>query len=227
MKKIINIIVITIISLMLCMCNVNAANDTLTAVVTADKTQVKQGDTVTVTFSLKDFVTGETGISAIVAKLNYDTTIFEKVTMADISGQNSWVMGAYNENEGSFTATNSMFPNTEHALLTVKLKAKENAKLGSTTVSFTEINPANTDIDFTAADKSISLTITEKSVEPTPTPTPTPTATSTPTPTPTATPTVTSKTLPTTGVETFIIPAIAIIAILGTVAYIRYNKIEK
>ena len=228
MKKTLSILIIALLTIVLCMGAVNAAQ-TFSVALSADKTSVEQGSTVVVTVTLKDFVATETGISALIGTFNYDRQVFETVKKTDWTFLNGWTMGNYNENGGEFTSINGGFMNETHEAIKVTLKVKENATTGSTTITFKELNGSDGNIDIYPTDQNLSLTITGKSVTPDPDPTPTPDPDPTPTPDPKPTPTPDTKpdTMPTTGVEDYILPSIAVIGVIAVVAFVRYNKMTK
>ena len=55
-----------------------------------DKSNINIGDTLTITLSVNDINTGEKGINAIEAILEYDDTVFERITEEDIENLNNW-----------------------------------------------------------------------------------------------------------------------------------------
>lgn len=220
MKKTLSIMAIAILMLTLSMGAVNAVTDFKVAL-TADSTRVEQGGTVVITVSLKDFTANETGINSFIATLDYDKTVFETVKQADFAAQNGWSAIVYNENEGKLTTENSSFMTENHEAFKVTLKVKANATIGNTTVTLKEINGADTDTDVYPADQKITLTVRAASGN-----TPAP-SNNTPTNNTTPTKPANNTTMPSTGVVDYILPTIAVVAVIGIFAYVRYNRIDK
>lgn len=220
MKKTLSIMAIAILMLTLGMGAVNATTDFKVAL-TADSTRVEQGGTVVITVSLKDFTANETGINSLIATLDYDKTVFETVKQADFAAQNGWSAIVYNENEGKLTTDNASFMTENHEAFKVTLKVKANATIGNTTVTLKEINGSDADTDVYPAEQKITLTVRAASGN-----TPAP---SNNTPTNNATPTKPNNnaTMPSTGVVDYILPTIAVVAVIGIFAYVRYNRIDK
>lgn len=221
MKKTLSIMAIAILMLTLSMGVVNATTDFKVAL-TADSTRVDQGGTVVITVSLKDFTANETGINSLIAKLDYDRTVFETVKQADFAAQNGWSAITYNENEGGLATENASFMTENHEAFKITLKVKANATIGNTTVTLKEINGSDSETDVYPADQKITLTIKAASGN-TPAPTnntPVKPANNTPAPT-------NNTTMPSTGVVDYILPTIAVVAVVGIFAYVRYNRIDK
>lgn len=224
MKKTISILVIAILMLVLGMGAVNAVTDFKVSL-TANNVRVDQGATVVITVNLKDFKANETGIDTLKGTLDYDKTVFETVTSADIVGQNGWAGLTYNQNNGEFVLQNSTFISENHEFIKVTFKAKANATIGNTTVSLKDMNASDGVSDIFPTDQQITLTIKEASgnvnnnniinnnttnnnniVNNT---------------------NSNTNTMPNTGVEDYILPSILIIAVIAIFAYVKYTRIDK
>lgn len=125
---------------------------------------VAQGEEITVTLKLKDLVDigGIDGkINVLQGKLTYDSTKLDKVESKS-SGLNGFSM-----TWGSVLVLDSVTGvsgETEIASLT--FQAKEEASIGSTAITLTEIKGSNGEADIVASDVSKSINITEASEEP-------------------------------------------------------------
>ena len=115
-------------------------NLTATLTATADKQNLKAGEEVLITVSLKNIsnLTGN-GITNITTTIKYDTNIFEEITDGDIT---SSLLKIYNDNDSthelSFTTSNGIKEDTELAI--IKFKVKESVSNTSTTIKFTNTN---------------------------------------------------------------------------------------
>ena len=125
--------------------------------ITASKTEVSVGDTVTFTMKLTDVSNAENGeVSAIGGKIVYDTNFFENITYTGV---------ILNETTGQFTETGSFSNNS--ALGTITLKVKDNAT-GSGSVTFSELEADDGRENYaestaTTADKTFTISIEEAS----------------------------------------------------------------
>lgn len=94
-----------------------------------DKTEIKAGDTVTITIKIKDVGIDE-GINSIQGQLIYSKDDWEQVNAEDIKSKNNWSMTYNNENtesEGKFILINFGLGETEEqelAQITLKSKTK-------------------------------------------------------------------------------------------------------
>lgn len=94
-----------------------------------DKTEIKAGDTVTITIKIKDVGIDE-GINSIQGQLIYSKDDWEQVSVEDIKSKNNWSMTYNSENtesEGKFILINFGLGETEEqelAQITLKSKTK-------------------------------------------------------------------------------------------------------
>ena len=234
MKKTLSIFVVAMLVLLLSMGGVNAAQD-LTVALTSDASvnRVAQGGEVVITLSLNGFKAGETGMNAFGTTLTFDKNIFEAVSASSFQMQNGWTLGAYNAANGELVSTNPEFITANHEVLKLTLKVKANATVGSTTVKFSDTSvaggpgnsclPSDKELNLTIISPSNSTHVETNTVKVTTNTTNTTTNKTTNTTTNT---TNTTK-MPNTGVEDYILPAIAIVAVIGIFAYVRYNRMDK
>ena len=105
MKKVLGILFMLCV-LTILFSTIVQANSVNFGVVT-DKTTLKPGEEVLLTFKIDSIDIQGDGINAIEAKLDYDRTLFESVTQDDISGLRGWNVVYNSENteyNGKFLA---------------------------------------------------------------------------------------------------------------------------
>lgn len=141
-KKIIKKIVVTLMILLLMLIttniNVKAATDSYNMGIITNKSTIEEGDSLEITLSLKDInvTTGDKGIGAYQATLEYDKNIFEYVS---IEGLNSWDTPIYNN--GTFattTKTGEVIKDNEY-VAKITLKVKSNISVENTTIKVVNI----------------------------------------------------------------------------------------
>ncbi len=128
--------------------------------VKSDKTQYNQGEKVTIEISLENLnlTTEEQGISAYSAKIEYDADIFENATF---SGTNQWEGSMQN---GAITGAtkDGKVVSQEQTIATVTLMVKEDAKLGSTTISVSNFVGSNETNEISGSDGEVTINIVEE-----------------------------------------------------------------
>lgn len=158
MKRLVKIAVMLMTGIIIiCSSKVNAASsDSYKVGISVDKNTILQGDNIEVVISLQDLniTTGDKGLGAYQATLEYDKSIFEYV---GIKGLNSWDTPIYND--GTFATTTSTGEVIKEAEEVVKitLKVKTNLTQGETTIKLTNIT-ASTGTN-TVATANVSKTI--------------------------------------------------------------------
>lgn len=142
--KIKSLMVIGIIALIISTLavTVNAADEgSFNLTVTANKTELKPGDEVTITVGVSDINVGENGINTVEGKIEYNKNIFEEVKSSSIQSLNNWST-TYNDESSSL---NGKF-------LSVNLSAgiKENTQLFKITFKVKQevSNTTDAQIDF-------------------------------------------------------------------------------
>ena len=230
MKKIVSIVFLVVLISMFCVSTVMATTS-FTVNLSADKTTVGRGGTVTITVAVDNFTAGEKGINAIIGILKYDKNVFEKVTGSDIKAQGNWSSVTYNDEEGNaeegkFVTENSEFISDRQDVFTVTLKAKTTAALADTTITVRDVQASDSETDIYPADQTITVKITEAASGGNNT------GNNTTIITPTNNTTVIKNTnastdIPKTGLEDYVLPVIIIVAALALVSYIGYKRIDK
>ncbi|MBR6034412.1 MAG: hypothetical protein IKP28_06845 [Clostridia bacterium] len=140
--------------------------------ITADKTTVKQGDTVKLTVSLSN-VTVEDGIGALTGVMKYDTEVFEKIELdetgmaEEIENAKGWESINYNDGSQSAADAGIFLTNTSSGMgvkkdapvMYVTLKVRSTAKDGNTTITLSNIVGSDSNQDLEAQNTSINIKI--------------------------------------------------------------------
>ncbi len=166
MKKKVVKTILMIVMLLLFTTVVEAAEDSYSMGISANKSTIQAGEKVEVTLSLKDIKisTGDKGIGAYQATIEYDKDIFE---YESIKGLNSWDTPIYNN--GTFattTSTGEVIKNKED-VVKITLKAKESIRKESTTIKVKNITAStgtNT-VSTGSVSKNIGLVTTSAPAE--------------------------------------------------------------
>lgn len=134
----------------------NAAN--INANIALSTNEIKQGDNITVSLKLQDFEGVSKGINAYKAKIEYDKEIFETINISDFICKNNWTDLKYNPQNQEFVAINKM-GTTQEEVVEIKLKAKNNAKQGNTTITIKELEASDGkgDILISQTNKTIEV----------------------------------------------------------------------
>ena len=223
MKKTLRIVLVLLLALVMCSTAVYATDatesTTFNVALAANQTNVAVGGEVELTISLNNFTEGKTGINTFYFVLDYDKAVFETVAGENFTASNGWGAVMFNSATGEGITDNSMFIAEDHEAVKVKLKVKDNANVGNTTITVRDVESSDGSNDIHPADQSITLTIAEATTpEPEPEPEPTPEPKPEPDPAPEN---------PSTGIEDYTIPAILVVSVLAVIAYVRYRKLEK
>ena len=158
-KKLIELILITV--LLLLTSNVYAATNSFKATLNVNNSSVKIGDTVTITIQLSDIAieSGEKGIGAYTANLEFDSSVFEYVKT---NGTNNWEAPVYQAKKIVGNTADGKVVNTNQSIGTITFKVKEDATLGETTIKLTNFSGSTAESDVTTEDTSIKITILDK-----------------------------------------------------------------
>lgn len=163
MSKKIGIILLTIIVLVIAAVPVMAA-DSYEVTLEVDKTQVKPGDTVTVTVSLSSMNVAA-GLGAFVGKLSYDADVFETIEQADFVGATGWGSVIYNPDGGYLAVERAAGDNVteDTAVMVITLTVKADATIKSASIGLSEISCSNGEEDIAAANVNAVITVTQNS----------------------------------------------------------------
>lgn len=156
-------IMILIISIMLAtVCTANSSS--FKATTTANKTELKPGEEITITLSISDINMGEKGINTIEGKIEYNKDIFEEIKNNSVQSLNNWTT-TYNDESsnlnGKFLSANlgsGIKENTQ--VFKVTLKAKEGIKnTTDTQINFKNITSNDETNLVSAGTKSVNVKI--------------------------------------------------------------------
>lgn len=226
-------IVITVLMFifMIVMMGKTFAAGSFSASLTPDSSRVSKGQEVKVTFKLAR-ISVDGGISGLTAVLDYDEDVFS-ISKNDVKELNDWSV-TFNEDNGKISFEKQDPVEEDEELATFTFKVAENTQVTTSTIKLRDIEGGNSSLENNVSISQISQTITISSGGGLVTPSTSPSTTSTPStsvePTTTTTPTSTTKneTMPDTGAEqSYVLPLVASIAVLGIVAFINYKKLEK
>ncbi len=154
-KKIVCII-LTI--LLLLATNVYGADDSFKTKLTASSSNVKRGKNITVTIALKDIAikSGEKGIGAYTASIEFDSSVLEYVSS---KGTSKWDAPLYQNGKITGNTSDGKVVSTAQNIGSITFKVKSTAKLGKTTIKLTNFSGSTAKTDVKANDVSIKITI--------------------------------------------------------------------
>ncbi len=143
--------------------NVFAAEEiyTCTLTVEPDKTQIKAGETVTLSVKVSDINAGN-GIAIFNTIFEYDSNVFDLKAQADSNG--NWTSTVL-ENSITFTKANYEATSENQEIGKIVLTAKDDATLGKQTVTLTK-NEFSDSKTFSVEDVSTTIEIVENTEEP-------------------------------------------------------------
>lgn len=188
-------ILLAFIVLMLTWTNNVKAESILKMNLTTSKTEIKPGDTIVITLSTTE-ISGVDGITFITGKINYDKSIFETIDDDDFTNQGSWILQILNSNTGKFSTMGRRLVNKTSNVFKLEMRVKNDAKIGTTRVSISNITASGVTGSKTADVSAKDVGVTLKAAS-TPTAAPTQNPTQAPTPVPTMAPTQNPTQVPT------------------------------
>ena len=156
-----NIICIILAIVLLFATKVYAANDSFQTTLSTNKSSIKRAETVTVTIGLRNISieSGEKGIGAYTAKLDYDTSVLEYQSS---NGTNKWEAPLLQGNLIVGNTKDGEVVKTEQSIGTITFKVKDNAKLGETTIKLINFSGSTASTDVTANNTTVTINILDK-----------------------------------------------------------------
>lgn len=124
------------------------------------KEEVKLGDEITVSININS---EHTDLYAYTAKLSYDKAVFEEITTENFAEEENWSDISYNEDNNKFALINKKAVNSEK-LLKVKLKVRDDAKSGETTITVDNITASDGKKDITIEGSSAKVLVLKDSL---------------------------------------------------------------
>ncbi len=157
----INVISIILITILALSTQVKAANDSYKTTLSANHSQVHRGEDVIITIGLSDIAieSGEKGIGAYTANIEFDSSIFE---YSKAEGTEIWEEPFYQDKMIIAATKDCKVVSTAQDIGTITFKVKDNAKLGETTIKLTNFSGSNAVSDIPTSDTSVKVTILEK-----------------------------------------------------------------
>ena len=171
MKKILMTFIIMIVLLLGGITTVQAAG--FDVKITPDSTTLKRGDTVKVMIEAENLdLNPNRGLVTFEGVLDFDKKVFNELEQTkdvqNFKTQELWYLGGYTQENGIIgLAYNSGEYNLEDTkIVEITFKVKDNAPLGSTTISLKDIKGTDGDVFVSANTQNVStvLTIADKSV---------------------------------------------------------------
>ncbi len=137
------------------------AADSFKTTLSVDNSSRKRGSEVTVTIGLSDISiqSGEKGIGAYTAKLEFDSSVFEYVSAA---GTDKWETPLYQSGLITGLTVDGEVTSETQNIASIKFKVKSDAKLGQTTIKLVNFSGSTAETDVAAQDTSVNVTITDE-----------------------------------------------------------------
>lgn len=157
-KKIISIIIII---LLLLNTKIYAVNDNYSTTINVNNYKAKRGEEVVITIGLTDIkiVTGEKGLGAYVASIEFDSSVFE---YCSTGSTDKWEAPFYKDGLITGNTKDGEVISTTQSIGTITFKVKDNAKLGDTTISLTNFSASTAETDVATSNKSVRISILDK-----------------------------------------------------------------
>ncbi len=140
MKRLKNItsIILFFVFLFVLTTNVQAVSS-MQAKLEGDTLEVKKGQEIVVNFKLDDYEDINKGINAYKATLEYNKNVFEEVVQSDFQAQNNWEELKFNKDTGELVSIKKSGSKTGEIVARITLKVKEDATVGRTDISLSNI----------------------------------------------------------------------------------------
>jgi len=157
-KKIISIIIVL---LLLLNTKIYAVNDNYSTTINVNNYKAKRGEEVVITIGLTDIkiVTGEKGLGAYVASIEFDSSVFE---YCSTGSTDKWEAPFYKDGLITGNTKDGEVISTTQSIGTITFKVKDNAKLGDTTISLTNFSASTAETDVATSNKSVRISILDK-----------------------------------------------------------------
>lgn len=157
-SKIKGIVGIVLIVLLIFTTRVYAANDSFKTTIATTNTQVKRGDTVTITIGLKDIAieSGEKGIGGYTANIKFDSSVLEYVST---NGTDKWEAPFYQNGLITGNTKDGEVVKTTQSIGTITFRVKKDAQIGETDIRLTNFSGTTAENDVDTDDQNIKITI--------------------------------------------------------------------
>ena len=154
MKKL-TVFLITIILSLIIATNVNAVED---IELKSTKDRVNLGEEIVVSLDLNLNDNKEESLYAYTAKLSYDKDVFEVIDESNFEESENWSDITYNKNNNKFALINKK-GEANGNILQIKLKVKESATPGNTTITVNSITASDGERDIQIEGKTIDIMV--------------------------------------------------------------------
>lgn len=163
-KKILVIVMITIIMLMSTTSIVNAANYSFTFTVNPEQINANLGDTITVELGIADIDQSTDGINAIQGDLSYDDSLFESVQIVATGSNWSAKLNESSDSslKGRFVLSNMNSVKSAEAVATLTAKIRSNAQVSSGTIHLNNVFSSYGTTETAKTNKTITVNITSQ-----------------------------------------------------------------
>lgn len=238
-------IVITVLMFifMIAMMGKTYAANSFSASLTPNTSRVSKGQEVKLTLKISR-INVEGGITELTGMLDFNEDVLS-ISKDDIKELNDWSI-TYNEDNGKISFEKQSPVEEDEEVATFTFKVAENTHESTATIKLRDVEGGNSSLEDNVSISQITQTITissggglgettqpsittlTPSIAPTTTTTITPSVSPTTTTTTTPTSTTKNETMPDTGAEqSYVLPLVAAIAVLGILAFINYKKLDK
>lgn len=158
-----NVLKISIIAIMLVLVYTTVVSAfSFTPSMTPSSTTVPEATEFTIEVKVSNLDVGDNGINTMSGVLEYDDTIFEKISTSSIEGLNSW-NPTYNAETGKVTLTKLEFVKQEEKVFQVTFKTKADVSGKSGEIKLVDIMAANNSSEINAQDISTTITVGQTS----------------------------------------------------------------
>ena len=148
-----------ILSMSLPLATNSFAKENIDSLIHTNQQELSYTDEFTLQIGLKFPQKIEKGINSYKATLEYDENVFETVRHGDFTCENDWTNLEYNQKNNQFVLIKKVGSKEDETVLSLKLRRKENAKEGSTTVKVKEIVASDGKEDIEMSDISVSVNV--------------------------------------------------------------------
>lgn len=125
----------------------------------ANNVEIKKNEEILVTLNFKNYQEINKGINAYKATLEYDTNVFEEVKTNDFQSLNSWEEFLYNPQNHQFIAIKKAGSKSAEAIVSLKLKAKENINPQETIIKIKDIVASEGKKDIYVNDSQVTIQV--------------------------------------------------------------------
>lgn len=142
--------------------SVFAANVQTEITTTKEEAQAKDEEEITLSLKLKEFKEIQDGLYAYKGKIQYDKNVFYEIETTDFVTQNSWESIKYNKENNEFVVIKKSGTTNAEELLQIKLKVKNNAIAGKSSIVITNQTTSEGKDDIKIDEINIDITVIQE-----------------------------------------------------------------